>query len=70
MRRCGIVKIRIVSLLESVVRQGSLVAWSVMSVMKVNEIMKVSVREMRDVVGAVGASSVEQSIAQRCEVLP
>ena len=63
-------KIRIVSLLESVVRQGSLVAWSVMSVMKVNEIMKVSVREMRDVVGAVGASSVEQSIAQRCEVLP
>ena len=63
-------KIRIVSLLESVVRQGSLVAWSVMSVMKVNEIMKVSAREMRDVVGAVGASSVEQSIAQRCEVLP
>ena len=41
-----------------------------MSVMKVNEIMKVSVREMHDVVGAVGASSVEQSIAQRCEVLP
>ena len=63
-------KIRIVSLLESVVRQGSLVAWSVMSVMKVNEIMKVSVREMRDVVGAVGVPSVEQSIAQRCEVLP
>ena len=69
-RRCGIVKIRIVSLLESVVRQGSLVAWSVMSVMKVNEIMKVSVRERRDVVGAVGVPSVEQSVAQRCEVLP
>ena len=63
-------KIRIVSLLESVVRQGSLVAWSVMSVMKVNEIMKVSVREMRDVVGAAAVPSVEQSIAQRCEVLP
>ena len=69
-RRCGIVKIRIVSLLESVVRQGSLVAWSVMSVMKVNEIMKVSVREMRDMVGTAGVSSVEQSIAQRREVLP
>ena len=63
-------KIRIVSLLESVVRQGSLVAWSVMSVMKVNEIMKVIVRERRDVVGAVGVPSVEQSVAQRCEVLP
>ena len=63
-------KIRIVSLLESVVRQGSLVAWSVMSVMKVNEIMKVSARERRDVVGAAGVSSVEQSIAQRCGVLP
>ena len=63
-------KIRIVSLLESVVRQGSLVAWSVMSVMKVNEIMKVSARERRDVVGAVGVPSVEQSVAQRCEVLP
>ena len=69
-RRCGIVKIRIVSLLESVVRPGSLVAWSVMSVMKVNEIMKVIVREIRDVVGAVGVPSVEQSVAQRCEVLP
>lgn len=63
-------KIRIVSLLESVVRQGSLVAWSVMSVMKVNEIMKVSVRERPDVVGAAGIPSVEQSIAQRGEVLP
>ena len=63
-------KIRIVSLLESMVRQGSLVAWSVMSVMKVNEIMKVSAREMRDVVGAAAVSSVEQSVAQRCEVLP
>ena len=38
--------------------------------MKVNEIMKVSVREMRDVVGAAAVSSVEQSVAQRCEVLP
>ena len=34
------------------------------------KIMKVIVREMRNVVGAVGVPSVEQSVAQRCEVLP
>ena len=59
-RRCGTVKIRIVSLLESVVRQGSLVAWSVMSVMKVNQIMKVSVGEDGDDVGPVDLSSMDQ----------